>query len=272
MGLGGYSSGAVVLVAAWCRIPTMLLEQNARPGLTNRLLARVATVAAVSHESGLTSFRGKGFVAGNPVRAEFFGSRRPPLIRRDAVHVLVLGGSQGAHAINVAMMAAASMLAESRVPLRVTHQTGRHDCESVKMAYTAAGLSARVEPFLTTMADTMRDTDLVVSRAGATTLAELAAVGLPSLLVPLPGAANGHQHANADVFAGQGAAEVLPQETLTGDHLARRVLALAENDQRRVRMATAATFLARPNAASVIVDRAERLMGGRRGTSDPSDR
>ena len=262
IGLGGYSAGAVVLLAALRRIPTMVLEQNVRPGITNRLLAPVVGAAAVSHDATLPRFRGKGFVAGNPVRPEFFepaAPAGPPPPR--PLHLLVLGGSQGAHAINVAMTAAAPVLAGSGVPLAVTHQTGRRDQNLVQEAYIRAGVSARVAPFFQEMADLMRRADVVVSRAGATTLAELAASGRPSLLVPLPGAADGHQQGNAEVLAERGAAEVLPEAGLSGERLAARVLALAGDDERRRRMAAAARTLARPRAVSVIVDRAEGLMG-----------
>ena len=269
IGLGGYSAGAVVLLAALRRIPTMVLEQNVKPGITNRLLAPVVSAAAVSHDATLPLFRGRGFVAGNPVRTEFFDpaasatppapSPAPDLPR--PLHLLVIGGSQGAHAINVAMAAAAPVLAGSGVSLAVTHQTGRRDQELVQEAYIRAGVSARVAPFFEEMADIMRRADVVVSRAGATTLAELTASGRPSLLVPLPGAADGHQQANAEVLAERGAAEVLPEAGLSGERLAARVLALAGDDERRRRMAAAARTLARPQAVSVIVDRAEGLIG-----------
>ena len=269
IGLGGYSAGAVVLLAALRRIPTMVLEQNVKPGITNRLLAPVVSAAAVSHDATLPQFRGKGFVAGNPVRPEFFEPTAseappgpppaPPTPR--PLHVLVLGGSQGAHAINLAMTAAAPVLAASGVALAVTHQTGRRDQGPVQEAYVRAGVPARVAPFFQEMADIMRRADVVVSRAGATTLAELAASGRPSLLVPLPGAADGHQQANAEVLAERGAAEVLPEAGLSGERLAARVLALAGDDERRRRMAAAARTLARPRAVSVIVDRAEGLIG-----------
>lgn len=263
VGLGGYSAGAVVLLAALRRIPTMLLEQNVTPGITNRLLAPVVTAAAVSHDATLPRFRGKGFVAGNPVRSEFFEPAPPRA--PGPLRLLVLGGSQGAHAINVAMAAAAPALAGSGVPVAVVHQTGPRDQDLVQAAYARAGLSARVAPFFQEMADVMRRADVVVTRAGATTLAELAASGRPSVLVPLPGAADGHQQANAEVLAERGAAEVLPQAGLSGETLAARVLALAADAARRERMAAAARTLARPRAVSIIVDRAEGLIGEARG-------
>ena len=260
IGLGGYSSGAVVLTAAVRRIPTLVLEQNAVPGMTNRLLAPFVVSAAVSHDVALPRFRGKGFVSGNPVRAGFFEPAPPATAPRAEVHLLVLGGSQGAHAINVAMMAAAPLLVAASVPVVVTHQTGELDRDAVQRVYARVGLRARVEPFLEQMADAMRDADVMVCRAGATTLAELAAVGRPALLVPLPGAADGHQRMNADVLVRAGAAEVVPQAEMTGEVLAERLLRIAADGDRRVRMAAAAQALARPDAARIIVDRAEQLM------------
>ncbi len=262
IGLGGYSSGAIVLIAALRRVPTMLLEQNAVPGMTNRLLAPFVTAAAVSHEPTLSHFRGKGFLSGNPVRAGFFEPSPPSSVRRPELHLLVLGGSQGAHAINVALMAAAPLLVEASVPVVVTHQTGERDHGAVRQAYAEAGLVARVEPFLEHMADAMREADIVVCRAGATTLAELAAVGRAALLVPLPGAADGHQRLNADVLVRAGAAEVVPQEGMTGTVLAERLLQLAGDRERRGRMAASARVLARPDAVRVIVDQTERLIWG----------
>ena len=261
VGLGGYSSGAVVLLAALRRIPTMVLEQNAMPGITNRLLAPFITEAAVWHDVVLPHFRGKGFVSGNPVRAGFFAPPMSATARSPAARLLVLGGSQGAHAINVAMMAAAPMLAAASEQISVTHQTGERDHEAVRRSYAEAGLSARVEPFLEQMADAMRDADVVVCRAGATTLAEIAAVGRPALLVPLPEAADGHQRLNAEVLGRAGAAETVSQVEMTGALLAERLLRLVGDGERRRRMAAAARALARPDAARVIVDRVEQLLG-----------
>ena len=258
IGLGGYSSGAVVLMAVLRGTPTLLLEQNALPGMTNRLLARFVTAAAVSHDAARPYFRGKAFVSGNPVRVGFTESA-PARRGNGRVRLLVIGGSQGAHAINTAMMDAAGAFAARSETLAVTHQTGEHDCGDVRRAYEAVGLGARVEPFFLEMVELMGDADVVVCRAGATTLAELAAVGRAALLIPLPGAADGHQLVNAQVLARHGAAELLPQPELTGETLAARVLALVDDEPRRLRMAASARMLARPDAARRIDDCVERL-------------
>ena len=263
VGVGGYSSGPVVLVAALRGVPTMLLEQNAVPGLTNRLLSRWVQAAALSFESARAFFGPKAFVSGNPVRPEFFGGAGSTESSRDGAitRVLIFGGSQGAHAINVAMVEAAAVLAGRGPQLRVTHQTGERDVEMVRAAYARARLAAEVQPFLHDMGRQLGLADLVVCRAGATTLAEIAAAGKAAILIPLPTATDDHQRKNAEALMEGGAADLLLQRDLTGAALAERILTLAGDSARRERMAAAARALARPDAARVIVDRAMELMG-----------
>jgi UDP-N-acetylglucosamine--N-acetylmuramyl-(pentapeptide) pyrophosphoryl-undecaprenol N-acetylglucosamine transferase len=190
------------------------------------------------------------------------GSSKESAIDEQAsgVRVLVFGGSQGAHAINVAMVEAAAQLAAGPPHLHLTHQTGERDVEMVRAAYRAAGLQAGVEPFLYDMGRQLGQADVVVCRAGATTLAELTAAGKAAILVPLPTATDDHQRRNAEALAEDGAAEVLLQRDMTGHVLASRILALAVDRERRTRMAAAARSLARPDAAKVIVDRALQLV------------
>jgi UDP-N-acetylglucosamine--N-acetylmuramyl-(pentapeptide) pyrophosphoryl-undecaprenol N-acetylglucosamine transferase len=257
IGVGGYSSGPVVLMAAVRRVPTLILEQNAVPGFTNRLLGPIVRGAAVTFERTQAFFGSKAFVSGNPVRPEFFEAALRPATgadSRDAIRVLVFGGSQGAHAINVAMTEAAEKLAAGGSHLRLTHQTGERDVEMVRAAYRSAGLEATVEPFLYDMGRQLGNADLIVCRAGSTTLAEIMAAGRAAILVPLPTATDDHQRKNAEALAEAGAAEVLLQASLTGAELASRILALAGDAARRGRMAEAARTLARPDAARVIVD------------------
>jgi UDP-N-acetylglucosamine--N-acetylmuramyl-(pentapeptide) pyrophosphoryl-undecaprenol N-acetylglucosamine transferase len=262
IGVGGYASGPVVLMAALRGVPTMVLEQNARPGLTNRLLARVVRAAAVTYDSALPWFGSRGFVSGNPVRPEFLAGAVPAAeVTHDVARVLIVGGSQGAHAINVAMVEAAPYLAAAGDRLSITHQTGERDLALVREGYRSAGLEAAVEPFLFTMGREMSRADVVVSRAGATTLAELAAVGRPAILIPLPTAADDHQRRNAEELVRAGAAECLEERALDGRALATRLLAILRDPARRAAMAAAARRLARPGAASVIVDRAMELAG-----------
>jgi UDP-N-acetylglucosamine--N-acetylmuramyl-(pentapeptide) pyrophosphoryl-undecaprenol N-acetylglucosamine transferase len=268
IGVGGYSSGPIVLTAALRGIPTMLLEQNAVPGLTNRLLARVVDAAAVTFVATQPFFGSKAFVSGNPVRPEFLGGPQQESALDDqstVTRVLVFGGSQGAHAINVAMVEAAAELAAGGAHLRLTHQTGERDVEMVRAAYRAAGLQADVEPFLYDMGRQLGSADLIVCRAGATTLAELTAAGKAAILIPLPTATDDHQRKNAEALAEAGAADVLLQRDLTGAALAARIVALARDAALRRRIAAAAKSLAKPGAAKAIVDRALALAERRKG-------
>jgi UDP-N-acetylglucosamine--N-acetylmuramyl-(pentapeptide) pyrophosphoryl-undecaprenol N-acetylglucosamine transferase len=264
IGVGGYSSGAVVLVAALRRVPTMLLEQNAVPGLTNRLLAPVVRAAAVTFETTRSFFGSKAFVSGNPVRPEFLSESEPAArgARGSAgIQVLVFGGSQGAHAINVAMVAAAPRLVTGGTSLHVTHQTGERDVEMVRAAYRDARLSADVEPFLFDMGRRVREADVIVCRSGATTLAEITAAGKAAVLIPLPTATDDHQRKNAEALAAAGAAVLLLQDDASGERLAGEILGLARDVERRSRLEEAARALARPDAAAQIVDRALAVIG-----------
>jgi UDP-N-acetylglucosamine--N-acetylmuramyl-(pentapeptide) pyrophosphoryl-undecaprenol N-acetylglucosamine transferase len=264
IGVGGYSSGPVVLLAALRGVPTLLMEQNAVPGLTNRLLSPVVSAAAVTYHEAGRVFGPKAFLSGNPVRPEFFvagdghdGPGGPP----GAARVLVFGGSQGAHAINVAMVEAAPRLAAAAARVAITHQTGERDVEMVRDGYRRGGLEARVEPFLFAMDREMRAADVIVCRAGATTLAELTAAGRASILVPLPTATDDHQRKNAQALVAQGAATMMDERELTGDRLAAEILTLAADAPRRGDLGAAARRLARPDAARVIVDKVLALAG-----------
>jgi UDP-N-acetylglucosamine--N-acetylmuramyl-(pentapeptide) pyrophosphoryl-undecaprenol N-acetylglucosamine transferase len=267
IGVGGYSSGPVVLAAVMRGVPTMVMEQNALPGLTNRLLAPLVRAAAVTFDTTRSFFGSKAFVSGNPVRPEFLQSAGPSPTEAGAddgssiARVLVFGGSQGAHAINLAMVEAAAELAAGDSHLRITHQTGERDLEMVRAAYRDAGLQADVEPFLYDMERQLGRADLIVCRAGATTLAEIAAAGRAAILIPFPAATDDHQRKNAEALVASGAADLLLQRDLNGRLLGERILALAADRPRREQMAAAARVAARPDAARVIVDRALELMG-----------
>jgi UDP-N-acetylglucosamine--N-acetylmuramyl-(pentapeptide) pyrophosphoryl-undecaprenol N-acetylglucosamine transferase len=258
IGVGGYSSGPVVGMAALRGVPTLLMEQNAVPGLTNRLLAPLVTAAAVTYESSLRYFSGKGFVSGNPVRQEFLNVD-DAAIRASDVRVLIVGGSQGAHAINVAMVEAAPGLAAAAASIAFVCQTGQRDYDMVAEAFQRSGVQGRVERFIDAMDREMSGASLVISRAGATTLAEITAAGRPSILIPLPTATDDHQRRNAEVLREAGAADIIDQRDLTGGLLASRILALAADGERRGRMSAAARRLAKPGAADQIVDAILRL-------------
>ena len=258
IGVGGYSSGPVVAVAALRGIPTMVLEQNAVPGLTNRLLARLVRRAAVTYDASLEYFGEKAFVSGNPVRQEFLEVEHDPsrdaAINASRVRVLVFGGSQGAHALNMALVEAAPRLAAAAETIDLVCQTGAHDFDVVRAAFERHGVQGRVERFIDAMDREMRAAGLVVSRAGATTLAEVTAAGRPSILIPLPTATDDHQRHNARALESAGAAELIDQSELRGETLADRILSLARDRERRRRMSAAARRLAKPRAAEDIVD------------------
>ena len=265
IGVGGYSSGPVVAVASARGIPTLLLEQNAVAGLTNKLLAPLVRRVAVTYEASLKYFGKKAFVSGNPVRREFLEIDDAAIGARK-VRVLVFGGSQGAHAINVAMVEAAPKLAAAADAVDVVCQTGVRDFDMVRAAFERSGLPGRVERFIDAIDREMSEAGLVVSRSGATTLAEVTAAGRPSILVPLPTATDDHQRHNALALERAGAAEVIEQRMLDGGVLADRILALAADPARRQAMSAAARRLAKPRAAEEIVDAILDLVGERRAS------
>jgi UDP-N-acetylglucosamine--N-acetylmuramyl-(pentapeptide) pyrophosphoryl-undecaprenol N-acetylglucosamine transferase len=259
VGAGGYVSGPVLLTAALMRVPTLVMESNAVPGFTNRKLARFVDAAAVSFEAALPYFGDKGVVTGNPVRREFF---EVPLKRRDPSRfsLLVFGGSQGARAVNEAMMAALPHLSAHADVLRVTHQTGKLDFERVRDAYAAVGWTERadVREYIDDMVSAFDASDLIVSRAGATTSFELMAAGKAALMVPLPGQLE--QTRNAEVLREAGAARMILQSELSGERLAREISELVVDPDRVTRMEEAARKLARGDAAQAAVDLMEKLL------------
>jgi UDP-N-acetylglucosamine--N-acetylmuramyl-(pentapeptide) pyrophosphoryl-undecaprenol N-acetylglucosamine transferase len=260
VGAGGYVSGPVVLMAALLRRPTLVMESNALPGWTNRMLARFVDRAAVSFEQALPYFRGKAKVTGNPVRREFFeipAKRREP----GKFSLLVFGGSQGARAINEAMILALPRLKELPVELRIKHQTGAADFEKVKAAYEAAGWGERadVRSYIDNMMADFAEADLVLCRAGATTTAELIAAGKASIMVPFPFAADDHQRKNAEALQAAGAARMILQQDLNGDSLAAEISKLVQAPQELDHMEEASRKLAHGDAAAAAVDMIEEL-------------
>jgi UDP-N-acetylglucosamine--N-acetylmuramyl-(pentapeptide) pyrophosphoryl-undecaprenol N-acetylglucosamine transferase len=262
IGVGGYASGPVVLVASLTGVPTLLAEQNALPGFTNRRLARFVRAAAVSFEEARAFFGAKAEITGNPVRAEFFSV--PQKEYGATAHILVTGGSQGARPINEAMIAALPLLESEAGRLSLTHQTGEADQARVQTAYAQSGLKAEVKPFIERMVDEFARADLVISRAGATTVAELAAAGKPALMIPFPLAADDHQRKNAEAVERAGAGRVILQAELTGERLARELLELVRDPQRLGQMAEASRRLAHRDAAARVVDLAMKICEGKR--------
>ncbi len=261
IGAGGYVSGPVLLTAALMNLPTLVMESNALPGWTNRVLARFVDKAAVSFRAALPYFRGKAEVTGNPVRREFF---EIPARQRDASQfsVLVFGGSQGAHAINEAMIAALPQLEDLRNVLRITHQTGETDFEKVRAAYFNAGWSDRVDVrrYIDDMVVSFGNADLVISRAGATTTAELIAAGKAAIMIPFPLAADDHQRRNAEALQVEGAARMILQQNLTGPTLAGELEKLVRSPDEVRKMEEASRGLAHGDAAAAVVDLVEGMV------------
>jgi UDP-N-acetylglucosamine--N-acetylmuramyl-(pentapeptide) pyrophosphoryl-undecaprenol N-acetylglucosamine transferase len=240
----------------------MLMEQNHFPGATNRWLAPRADAVCVPSEAAKARLHGIGLVTGNPVRPEFAAIGPPPNGAR--LSLLVFGGSRGARSINSAMTAALPQLAAMTPPPRIVHQTGPEGHETVARAYAAhPGVEAEILPFLDDMPRRLAEADLVVCRAGATTLAELAAAGRPAILVPFPFAADDHQRANAEVVRDAGAAVVIDDRDLDGARCAAEIAALARDRDRRLRMGVAGRALALPDAAAAIAGVAESLLEGK---------
>ena len=263
VGAGGYVSGPVVLTASLMNRPTMIMESNALPGWTNRVLARFVDRAAVSFKQAVHYFRGKAVVTGNPVRREFF---EIPAKRRDSnrFSILVFGGSQGARAINEAVIGALRELENSPVPIRIKHQTGVADLEKVKGAYAQAGWNSdksEVTAYIENMVKDFAEADLVVCRAGATTTAELIAAGKASIMIPFPFAADDHQTKNAEAMRDSGAAKMIAQQQLTAESLAKEIIELAKSPQTVDAMEAASRRLAHGDAAAAAVDMIEELAG-----------
>ena len=256
VGAGGYVSGPVLMTAAFMRIPTLVMDSNALPGFTNRRLAMFIDKAALTFEEAMPYFGKKGIVTGNPVRKEFFEIREKQ--PSESVGLLIFGGSQGARALNEAMIDALAELASLK--LAITHQTGDAQFQKVRDAYNAAGMpESDVRPYISDMVSEFAKSDLIICRAGATTCAELAAAGRASIMVPLPTAADDHQRKNAEAMAKAGAARMILQKDLTGESLAKEISTLVSSPEEIDSMEQAAKELARVDAAEVTVDLIESM-------------
>jgi UDP-N-acetylglucosamine--N-acetylmuramyl-(pentapeptide) pyrophosphoryl-undecaprenol N-acetylglucosamine transferase len=264
LGTGGYVSAPAVLGARLARRPVLLLEPNGKAGVANRWLSRWATAACVGYRETVADLKCPSWVTGVPVRAAFFQvpAELPPI---GAPRLLVLGGSQGAKQINEAMPAAAARLIARFPAIRIVHQAGARNLEEARAAYEKAGAGAphvEVVPFLDDVAGAMAASHLLVSRAGAITLAEICAAGRASLLVPLA-ISLGHQVDNARLIAEAGGAEMIPSNELSADRLAARLEELLADGGRLAAMGQAARSLARPSAVADIADRVEEVGGAR---------
>lgn len=262
LGVGGYSSGPVVLAARMRDVPTAIHEQNAFPGATNRLLAKVVKAVAVAFADAAPRLkRSDAVVTGNPVRKEFFEAKQRSTANSQRRTLLIFGGSQGSHVINEAMAGALLFLARLKGRLDIVHQTGTRELETVRAAYrTSAFDDARVVPYLDPIAGEIAAADLVVSRAGAMTIGELAAVGRAAILIPFAAATNNHQELNARVLERVGGAMVITESELTPERLGLAIAEITNDPDRAARMGAAARALAAPDATKKIVDLLEKIV------------
>ncbi|MDD9818785.1 MAG: undecaprenyldiphospho-muramoylpentapeptide beta-N-acetylglucosaminyltransferase [Gammaproteobacteria bacterium] len=257
LGAGGAASGPGGLAAWLLRIPLCIHEQNTVPGLSNRLLARIATVAMEAYPGSFPRRNAATATTGNPVRAEIWraAAARRQQRRRDAaeLRLLVLGGSQGARTLNLTLPPAVHQLAD-RVRLIVRHQTGPDMREETRARYAELSGRVQLDAYIEDMAAAYGWADLAVCRAGALTLAELAAMGLAAILVPYPYAADDHQTSNASFFSRHGAAILLPEPECTPERLSELLLDLARHRQQRLAMAERSRELARPDATRAVAE------------------
>ena len=259
VGVGGYASGPVVLAAFLLGIPRAIQEQNALPGFTNRTLGRFAQAIFIAFDEARASFpAGRTHLLGNPIRRAFLDNYLHTKAPGERLSLLVTGGSQGAHVLNLRVAQAIEKLAPDLGPrLSIQHQTGTKDLEEVTARYqklAATGLQWQASAFIDDMAQAYAAADLLVCRAGATTIAELTVCKKPAILVPFPFAADDHQTVNARSVVQAGAALLMPEATLTGDSLAAELRALEQDRARLVRMSRQSAVLGRPEAAREIAD------------------
>jgi len=266
IGVGGYASGPAMLAAILKHVPTLAFEPNLVPGFANRLVARFVSATAVHFERTAEYFRNP-VVTGVPVRPAFFQIPKKPYSQASPT-LLVFGGSQGARAINLAVVQALPELMK-RVPgLRVIHQTGEREYNEVQAAYAQAGIPAEVHKFLDDMPGFFARADLVLCRSGASTVAEIAAAGKPAIFVPFPLAADDHQRRNAEVLEQAKAAVVLEETRLDEVWLVDTVCALLEDPKRIAAMSEAARAMAHPDASKDIAELAARLAGNEKLATD----
>jgi UDP-N-acetylglucosamine--N-acetylmuramyl-(pentapeptide) pyrophosphoryl-undecaprenol N-acetylglucosamine transferase len=255
IGVGGYASGPVLMMATLLNMKRIILEQNVIPGLTNKVLGKYVHQVFASFDGSRSYFpQERFFCSGNPVRREILtlsGKKEKP-----GMTILVFGGSQGAHSINQAVVEAFDVLAGEGTPsIQWIHQTGPQDFTWVREEYEKRKISAKVEPFIYDMATAYASADLVVCRAGATTLAELTACGKPAILIPFPFAAHHHQEKNALYLKKKGAAEVIEAKSLSGRILAGRIKEILFSTPKMKEMSEAMFSLGKKDASEAIIER-----------------
>ena len=264
VGTGGYVSFPVVFSARLKTIPTLIQEQNSYPGVTTRLLTFLVDRVCLSYSSSIQYFliKRKLTVIGNPVREEIVSANRYEALRKFDLDpskktIFIFGGSQGAHPINQAVLNSLDFLLED---WQLLWQTGENDFVFVSEKVRGKRIKCAIFPFIEDMRSAYAASDLVVSRAGALTLAEITVSGKPSLLIPYPFATADHQRYNAEVLQKEGAAEIIFQRDLTGEILAQKLSSLLSDEERLKRMAEQSKKMGRPDAASLLVDEMEKLL------------
>jgi len=251
--MGGYVAGPPVMAALLRRIPVVIMEPNAVPGFTNRIISRFVARALVSFPETVAYFpRERTEITGLPVREEFF--QIAPRKRGDVLNVVITGGSQGSRTLNQAARQSWPLFRKAGFPVRIVHQTGASAFEQTRDEFAQSGLEGEVVRFITDMPAAFAAADLIVCRSGAGTVSELAAAGRPSILVPFPFAADDHQTRNAEAMERGGAARLVRDAELTGEKLVTSVMELSSDPQTFERMGTAARALARPGAAARAAD------------------
>ncbi len=246
--MGGYVAGPPVAAALLRRVPVVVMEPNAVPGFTNRIIGRFVARALINFPETAAYFpKGRTEITGLPVREEFFRLPRKP--RGDLLHILITGGSQGSRTLNNAARQSWPLFRAAGVPVRIVHQTGRNGFEELREAFAESGLEGEIVPFLTAMPAAFAAADLVVCRSGAGAVSELAAAGKPSILVPFPFAADDHQTRNAEAMARGGAARLVRDAEMNGEKLVSTVMDLSRSEGTLEAMGVAARQYARPGAA-----------------------
>jgi UDP-N-acetylglucosamine--N-acetylmuramyl-(pentapeptide) pyrophosphoryl-undecaprenol N-acetylglucosamine transferase len=256
-GVGGYAAGPVIMTAMLKHIPVVIFEPNAEPGFTNRVLARFATRVATGYEELARRFGTKAVMTGSPVRSEFHPV--PLRLLEPPYRILITGGSQGARALNRAVIQSLPLLASRRDNLEIVHQTGQRDYDEVRASYAEPRFAAQVSPFLTDMPERFAWADLVICRAGQITIAELASVGRPAIFIPFAAAADSHQLRNAQALERAGAARIVQEGEASGARLAEEILSALAAPETLRQQAELARKFAHPNATNEIVDLIEQV-------------
>jgi UDP-N-acetylglucosamine--N-acetylmuramyl-(pentapeptide) pyrophosphoryl-undecaprenol N-acetylglucosamine transferase len=265
-GVGGYAAGPMLLATWLTGIPNVIFEPNAEPGLTNKLLAKLAKKIATGYEVSARAWGARAMVTGCPVRPEFFAikPRRPV----KPLHLLVTGGSQGALPINRTFIEAAEFLAKRKTELEIVHQTGERDYNNVRAAYARHEMQVQVAPFLSNMAERFAWADLIVCRAGAITAAEVAAAGRAAVFIPFGKATDSHQLRNAQEMTNAGAGRLIAEPELNAKRLTEEIFSLLDQPGEIEKLSAKARSLSHPDAVREIVDLIEAA-ASKLGTSEP---